>query len=191
MAFYVRKFARAKWNVLEKDSENIIENYNADTIANDMRTQGNTISLWRVESLSDQDIEPVLVINSLLGDTISKIDLLFIPEEMMGEYLLEQEDGDTVVSKYQHLHYNVVKLSVKAHILFAKNIVLKILEDEKTNKETQGQACLIKRIAEKKQFEMIEKWIAQGDIEFTQLKERQQSAIEKYREKAKKAKRAG
>lgn len=38
---------------------------------------------------------------------------------------------------------------------------------------------------------MIEKWIAQGDIEFTQLKERQQSAIEKYREKSKKAKRAG
>ena len=65
------------------------------------------------------------------------------------------------------------------------------MEDEKTNKETQGQAGLIKRIAEKKQFEMIEKWIAQGDIEFTQLKERQQSAIEKYREKAKKAKRAG
>ena len=191
MAFYVRKFARAKWNVLEKDSENIIENYNADTIANDMRTQGNTISLWKVKSLSDKDIEPVLVINSLLGDTISKIDLLFIPEEMLGEYLLEQEDGDTVVSKYRHLHYNVVKRSVKTHILFAKNIVLKILEDEKTNKETQGQAGLIKRIAEKKQFEMIEKWIAQGDIEFTQLKERQQSAIEKYREKAKKAKRAG
>ena len=150
--------------------------------------QGNTISLWKVKSLSDKDIEPVLVINSLLGDTISKIDLLFIPEEMLGEYLLEQEDGDTVVSKYRHLHYNVVKLSVKTHILFAKNIVLKILEDEKTNKETQGQACLIKRIAEKKQFEMIEKWIAQEDIEFTAP---QQSAIEKYREKAKKAKRAG
>lgn len=187
MAFYVRKFARAKWNVLEKDSENIIENYNADTIANDMRTQGNTLSLWKVESLSEQDIEPVLVINSLLGDTISKIDLLFIPEEMMSEYSLVQEDGDTVVLNYRHLHYNVVKLSVKTHILFAKNIVLKILADEEANKETQGQSLLIKRLAEKRQFEMIEKWIAQGDIDFTQLKERQQSAIEKYREKANKA----
>lgn len=187
MAFYVRKFARAKWSVLEKGSEDIIENYNADTIANDMRTYGNTLSLWRVESLSDQDIEPVLVINSLLGDTISKIDLMFIPEEMMGEYSLMQEDGDTVVLNYRHLHYNVVKLSVKTHILFAKNIILKILSDDKNNQKTPGQPLLIKRIAEKRQFEMIEKWIAQGDIDFTQLKEKQQNAIEKYREKAKSA----
>lgn len=187
MAFYVRKFARAKWNVLEKASENIIENYNADTIANDMRTQGNTLSLWRVESLSDQDIEPVLVINSLLGDTISKIDLIFIPEDMMGEYSLVQENGDTVVLNYRHLHYNVIKLSVKTHVLFAKNIVLKILADEEAKKETQGQPLLVKRIAEKKQFELIEKWIAQGDIDFTQLKGRQQNAIEKYRERAKRA----
>ena len=187
MAFYVRKFARAKWSVLEKGSEIIIENYNSDTIANDMRTQGNTLSLWRVESLSDQDIEPVLVINSLLGDTISKIDLMFIPEEMIGEYSLVQEDGDTVVLNYRHLHYNVVRLSVKTHVLFAKNIVLKILADEEENKKTQGQTLLIKRIAERKQFEMIEKWIAQGDIDFAQLKEKQQNAIEKYREKLKSA----
>lgn len=179
MAFYVRKFARAKWSVLEKDSENIIENYNADTIANDMRTHGNTLSLWRVESLSDQDIEPVLVINSLLGDTISRIHLIFIPEEMMGEYSLVQTDGDTIVLNYRHLHYNVEKLSVKTHVLFAKNIILKILEDEKT----RGQPLLIKRINEKKQCAMIEKWIAQGDIDFTQLKEKQQSAIEEYRKK--------
>ena len=187
MAFYVRKFARAKWNVLEKDADNIIENYNADTIANDMRTQGNTLSLWKVESLSDYDIEPVLVINSLLGDTISKIDLMFIPEEMMDEYSLVQKDGDTVVVRYRHLHYNVEKLSVKTHVLFAKNIVLKILADAEANKKAQRQSVLIKRITEREQFEMIEKWIAQGDIDFTQLKERQKSAIEKYREKADKA----
>lgn len=66
MAYYVRKIARAKWALLEQDAENIIENYKADTIANDMKTQGNTLSLWRVESMDKKDIDPVIVINSLL-----------------------------------------------------------------------------------------------------------------------------
>lgn len=40
MAYYVRKIARAKWALLEHGAENVIENYKADTIANDMKTQG-------------------------------------------------------------------------------------------------------------------------------------------------------
>lgn len=100
MAYYVRKIARAKWALLEQDAENIIENYKADTIANDMKTQGNTLSLWRVESMDKKDIDPVIVINSLLGDTISKIDLIFIPEDMIRDFALKQKDGNTIVSKY-------------------------------------------------------------------------------------------
>lgn len=100
MAYYVRKFARAKWSLLERETEDIIDNYKADTIANDMRTMGNTLSLWKVDSLSDADIEPVIVINSLLGDTISKLELMFIPEQFIENYTLEQDDGNTVVTNY-------------------------------------------------------------------------------------------
>lgn len=32
MAYYVRKFARAKWSLLERETEDIIDNYKADTI---------------------------------------------------------------------------------------------------------------------------------------------------------------
>lgn len=39
MAYYVRKIARAKWALLEHGAENVIENYKADTIANDMKTK--------------------------------------------------------------------------------------------------------------------------------------------------------
>ena len=79
MAYYVRKIARAKWSVLNDGTEEIIENYRADAIANDMRTTNDTLSFWRVDSLSEADLEPVIVINSLLGDTINKIECnLFI-----------------------------------------------------------------------------------------------------------------
>ena len=91
MAYYVRKIARAKWALLEHGAENVIENYKADTIANDMKTQGNTLSLWRVESMDKKDIDPVIVINSLLGDTISKIDLIFIPEDMITDFVTEEK----------------------------------------------------------------------------------------------------
>lgn len=125
MAYYVRKFARAKWSLLEKGTEDIIDNYKADTIANDMRTYGNTLSLWKVDSLSDADIEPVIVINSLLGDTISSLDLIFIPEQLIENYILEQVDGNTVVANYCNLHYNVTQLTVGEHILFAKDVMLR------------------------------------------------------------------
>lgn len=127
MAYYVRKIARAKWALLEQDAENIIENYKADTIANDMKTQGNTLSLWRVESMDKKDIDPVIVINSLLGDTISKIDLIFIPEDMIRDFALKQKDGNTVVSKYCNLHYDIVSLTVKSIFFLLRMLSLKYL----------------------------------------------------------------
>lgn len=181
MAYYVRKIARAKWSLLEENTKDVIGNYKADTIANDMRTQGNTLSLWKVESLLEDEIEPVVVINSLLGDTVSKIELMFIPEEMLEGFSLRQSEGNTVVSKYRDLHYDVIGLSVKKHILFAKNIVLKVLAYEK-EKKPDDQA-LIKRFNEKRQLEMIEKLIQQGDIEIGQLKEKQREAVLKNRER--------
>lgn len=63
MAYYVRKIARAKWALLEHGAENVIENYKADTIANDMKTQGNT---WiqngeiNIDQLKDRQKEALL-----------------------------------------------------------------------------------------------------------------------------------
>ena len=177
MAYYVRKFARAKWSLLERETEDIIDNYKAYTIANDMRTMGNTLSLWKVDSLSDADIEPVIVINSLLGDTISKLELMFIPEQFIENYTLEQDDGNTVVTNYCNLHYNITQLTVGKHILFAKEIMLKIIDLEKQNDNQPGHQPLIRRYKEKDQLGMIEKWIQMGEIDFSQLKEKQQKAI--------------
>lgn len=136
MAYYVRKIARAKWALLEQDAENIIENYKADTIANDMKTQGNTLSLWRVESMDKKDIDPVIVINSLLGDTISKIDLIFIPEDMIRDFALKQKDGNTVVSKYCNLHYDIVSLR-----FLYNGIIIKHQKTEPTYTKTSLFLC--------------------------------------------------
>ncbi len=181
MAYYVRKFARAKWSLLEKEAEDIIDNYKADTIANDMRTSGNTLSLWKVDSLSDADIEPVIVINSLLGDTIAKLDLMFIPEQLIGNYILQQEDGNTVVANYRNLHYNVTQLTVGKHILFAKDIILKIMALENANSKQPGHQPLIRHYKERNQLKMITDWIDRGEINYYELKDKQKTAVDKYR----------
>ena len=78
MAYYVRKIARAKWSLLDPNSKDIIENYRADTIANDLKTTGNTLSFWKSESLDEDVVEPIVLINSLMGDNIKTIDFIII-----------------------------------------------------------------------------------------------------------------
>ena len=81
----------------------------------------------------------------------------------------------------KNLHYNVTQLTVGGYILFAKEIMLKIITLEKQGDKQPGHQPLIRRYQEKKQLEMIEKWIQMGQIDFNQLKEKQQEAIKKQR----------
>ena len=59
--------------------------------------------------------------------------------------------------------------------------MLKIIALEKQNEKQPGHQPLIRRYQEKKQLKMIEKWIQMGEIDFSQLKEKQQKAIEAQR----------
>ena len=180
MAYYVRKIARSKWCTLEQDAANTLSNYKADTIANDLKTSSNTLSLWKVESLSIEDTEPIIVVNSLLGDTISKIDLLFIPESCLAQFTLEQSDGNTVVSQCIDRHYNVVSLTVRSHLLFAHSVILPLLAQAAAS---SGNGNIIRRYSEKAQLVLLEKWIADGRLDFDDLKEKQQNAILTYRQR--------
>ena len=177
MAFYVRKIARAKWSLIDKSNDNIIENYRADAIANDMRTYDDTLSFWKANSLSNEDLEPIIVINSLLGDNIKKIDLLCIPEELIEGFSLQQMDGDTVVNEYKGLHYNIISLSIKKLVEFAGEVVLKaiLLSDDHPE--------YIQRIPEQLQLKLVNNWIEKGKINFNDLKDSQKNNISKYRGK--------
>lgn len=180
MAYYVRKIARAKWCPLDRRAKNTLSNYKADTIANDLKTSSNTLSLWKVDSLSITDTEPIIVVNSLLGDTISKIDLLFIPESYLDQFTLEPSAGNTVVSQCVDRHYNVVSLTVRSHILFAYSVILPLLAQAAAS---PGNGDIVQRYTEKQQFVLLEKWLADGRLTFKDLKEKQQNDILTYRQK--------
>ena len=183
MAYYVRKIARSKWALLNQQSEDILGNYKADTIANDIRTTNNTISLWKTEDLTEENMEPLIVVNSLLGDTISKMELLIIPEDLLEDFSLQQEDGNTIVSRYRSAHYNVEHLTVNKHIQFARDVVLNIVksENEKPNKPSDEK--LIIRIRDKDQLPLIYKWASQNEFSYGELKSKQKEMLDKYIEK--------
>lgn len=177
MAYYVRRIARAKWTLLDQNSDHKIDNYRADTIANDMRTSGDTLSFWKADSLEAESFAPIIVINSLSGDNIKTIDLLCIPEELLAEFNMEQADGDTIVYEYKGLHYNLVSLTVKRLVDFARDIVLHILSLADAHPE------YVKRYTEKQQLELIDRWLLDGKISLESLKPSQQKAVIRFREK--------
>lgn len=177
MAFYVRKIARAKWSLLDSSAEKVIDNYRADAIANDMRTTNNALSFWKTNSLDSVDFEPIVIINSLLGDNIKTIDLLCIPEELLSDFNMIQEDGDTIVYKYRNLHYNLSSLTIKRLVDFSRDVVLRILLSSETNSK------YVKRINERQQLELLDKWITEERITLDELKIKQQEAIIRHREK--------
>ena len=180
MAYYVRKIARAKWALLDKTAEKKIENYRADTIANDMRTSGDKLSFWKAESLEPDSFDPVVVINSLMGDNIKPIHLICIPEELLSSYNLVQVDGDTIVHEYKKLHHDLGSFTVKRLVDFSRDIILHVLSLSESHPEENKY---VRRYNEKQQLELIDQWLNSGKIKFEELKTDQMKAVSNYREK--------
>ena len=170
MTYYVRKFARAKWCLLDNTDDDSILNYRADTIANDLKTTNNSLSIWKAASLENDDLEPIVLVNSLMSDKIRKIDLLCIPDSIISSYSLVQEDGDTVVDEYRNSHYNITSLTIKRLIDFADKVVLKIIKNE---------SGTIVSVTVPEQLEIIIRWIRSGKLSFDDLKDTQKEAVKK------------
>lgn len=177
MAYYVRKIARAKWALLDNTAEQMIENYRADTIANDMRTTSDKLSFWKAESLEPDSFNPVIVINSLMGDEIRTIHLICIPEEMLSAYDIVQVDGKTNVYEYRNLHHDLGTFTVKRLVDFARDVVLRVLSLSESHPE------YVKLYNVNQQLELIDQWLNSGKIQSEDLKPGQMKAVSNYREK--------
>lgn len=62
----------SKW-VVERGSALSVANLCADAISSDLRTQNDSLSFWRVESLSDEYLRPVKLVLSLAGSNFAKL----------------------------------------------------------------------------------------------------------------------
>lgn len=186
MAYYVRKIARPKWEI-PKGRDKVVENLQADAIANDLRTTGNTLSFWRAESLDPQDMEPVEVVNSLLGDNFATIRLLCVPEEdfeQLGLRMeLKEDDADTVIADCKRLHYDLVSLDVKSLLTFADKIVLRILQDSSLSGDEHAPNALVRCCQKRVLIEQAKRWLDAGKFSCESLEEKGKTKLIKALQK--------
>jgi hypothetical protein len=156
MSLFIRKINKAQW--LQTD---IVqgEDVSADAITNCMKTKGNTLSAWEVESKTDIDKAVLAMVAA--GDHLETIDVV----PMTPEYLTEKEvdfkkiSGLTPVEGLIKNHINLEQLSYKKLGIIAYHIVDKIRERE------------VKRYTEGKCKEILRKAISEGKLKIEDIKD--------------------
>ncbi len=186
MAYYVRKIARAKWEI-PKGKDKVVESLRADAIANDLRTTKDTLSFWKAESLEPRDMEPIEVVNSLLGDDFATIKLLCVPEDKFAQLGLKielnEEDADTVIEDCKQLHYNLISLDVKSLLTFADQIVLHILQDSSLSSDEHAPDSLVRCCQKKVLIKQAKRWLDEGRFSCESLAEKGKTKLIKALQK--------
>lgn len=127
MAFLVRKVARAKW------PEDIcdINDIGADLITSDLRTTGNTLSLWRIESEEELLTAALALSASSKTSKIESVSVVWIPEELFinkGIRIDDSNVGDTVIFDLAETHRDICELTYKKLGDIAEIIMNEILK---------------------------------------------------------------
>lgn len=164
MAFYIRKISPAKWP--QKGEATAICDIRADAITGDIRTTGDTISLWRIDTLEELN-QAVLALASG-GDKVVTYNVLTIPEETLLKYgfTLAKTDGNTPVEGLVKTHRDVVGVNYGSLGKFAQLIIETINADK---------LCTVTK---KQVKSLIIKAYKNGEINWEKLKERMREEIE-------------
>lgn len=108
MALYIRKFTRSKWT----KNLNIEKNqYSADAITGCIRTQGETLSVWRTDNddLTSEYNKKIIAALATSMDNPTAMDILMFDDDGLKEHDLQivQEDSDSIVYEVNSSHYNI------------------------------------------------------------------------------------
>lgn len=111
MAYWVRKVTRSKWpeEVLP------VESMPADVISSELRTQKNTLSFWRIETLDELEKAALALSVSSKSTSIETIDMVYISEEEItnSQIAVECSPGDTVIPDLAGLHRDLCALNYR------------------------------------------------------------------------------
>lgn len=133
MAYFIRMVGSAKWLKCKDDKIKDIMDASADTITSDLRTQLDTLSIWRVETLSDEEINKILLALSLSRDSLTRLDIVIIEDQLLDGYGLEYhaapETADTPYISVKQQHFDLIGLNYKQLGNFG-NCILNTLENQ-------------------------------------------------------------
>jgi len=109
MTYAVRKISRPKWEVKTELGPDSIQ---ADAITSDLRTKGNSLSLWECRSLGSLG-EVVLALAASM-DQAEKIDIAWVEIDLLHEndFALKRTEGNTPIEDLRDKHIDVVDLDL-------------------------------------------------------------------------------
>lgn len=123
----IRKVSVAKWKQCLKVSQ---DHLSADAITGCLRTQDNTLSLWRSDSKADEE-KAILALSSSLTQ-VATISYVYLDSEILeGDDLkIIESDGQTAALQCNSLHRDIVELDHSALARVARHVKNKIANDE-------------------------------------------------------------
>lgn len=169
MAFYVRKISPGKWP--RKGEGGSVAAIRADAITGDLRTTGDTISLWRIESPADLN-QAVLAL-ATGNDKAATHNVLLISEESLQKcgFILAEHEGNTPLEAMVKEHRDIVNVNYDSLGKLAQLIIEAI---------NAGKMYTITR---KPLLGMIVDAYKNGEINRDKLKEEMLKEIERELEK--------
>ena len=135
MALFVRKIEKSKWMQTRVFDG---EQPSADAITGSLRTRANTLSVWRIESLSELD-EAVLAF-VCQGEHLDTIDVVMFDERALVPHGLptRQSQADTPYISFTQKHHDVHSLDYGSLGSMAA-IVIDSLRNDLSQRYTRGQ----------------------------------------------------
>jgi hypothetical protein len=129
MTYLVRKIAPAKWSGVQS-----LEALSADALTADLRTAGNTLSLWDIGSEDELNDAVLALATSKKATKFEKMDLVLIPKEtiLTKELPIRTSPGDTFAERLSNTHREVVDLKYPSLGVFAQIIIDLLLKNAPT-----------------------------------------------------------
>lgn len=154
MSYLVRKITMAKWSITDEPNP-----VNADAITQCLKTSGNTLSFWRVDS-PDDIAQGVLAI-AAANDRLDTIDIVLIDENQFLEKGIEirETPGNTVCADLVDTHRDLAELNI-VHLGFVSEAIADQIRKGNT-----------KRYTLTKLRELIQNAIGSGQLSYDLLSE--------------------
>lgn len=121
MAYLVRKIAMGKWCV----SDEILP-INADAITQCLKTDNNTLSVWRIEN--ESDVSKGVLAMASNNDYLSKIDVVIVDESSLsaGSITIANTPGETPCVDLVGTHRDLAELNVANLAFISESIAAQI-----------------------------------------------------------------
>jgi len=162
MSYLVRKINKAKWYQIDIENDN---NVSGDAITNCLKTNKNTLSVWKIET--EDDLDQAILALVANQDHLDTIDIVILEESSLLEYNLNivASPGDTPVESLKNAHRDISELTF-TKLGEVKDHIVERIRNQKLKRYTVGS---LKKL--------LKKSIEQGLLKKDDLKESVQQKI--------------